>query len=651
MYRQEAREEYTRALRMGQKEYKERSMAGKDPYPAVLDEVLGDIPKEGIQTVPLVEIPTEQIVGTKSQGRISAFTAGFQPLLDPDSEFAAKWINLCADHLSDVGIRDPISCFEYLGNFYVQEGNKRVSVLKHFGAARIPGTVQRVLPPMSEEPRIKAYYEFLEFYKAAGIYEVQFRHPGEYAKLLAFLGKDPGEEWSDREKKTFTAYFQYFREAFHALGGEALEIRPEDALLLWLQVYPFRDLGRLSGGELKKLLSGLWEDIAVLGQEEPVQVQTEPKEQSRGVIGRLISSTPDHLEVAFVHQRNPENSVWIKGHDEGRIHLEQVLPGKVTVRSYFDADTPERAEELLDLAVAEGAQVVFTTTPQLSRVTLKAAVKYPKVRFLNCSADVPFSSVRSYYCREFEGKFITGAIAGAMAKNDRIGYVGSYPILGVPASINAFALGAQMTNPRARIELRWSCQPGSPTQEFIQKGIRVISNRDTPTPGSFCRQGVEYGTYLVEDSGKLTSLASPCYLWGRFYENVVRSILSGAWVQNKSDPKAVNYWWGMNSGVIDVHLTEDVPQGLASLAQMLRIGLQNSMFDPFHRHIVAQDGTVKNDGTQSFTPDALLRMDWLCDNVEGCIPEFEDVLPISQGLVRELGVYRDRIPKEKEGPL
>ena len=169
MYRQESREEYTRALRMGQKEYKERIMAGKDPYPAVLDEILGELPKEGIQAIPLVEIPAEQIVGTKSQGRISAFTAGFQPLLEPDSEFATKWINLCAAHLSDEGIRDPISCFEYLGNFYVQEGNKRVSVLRHFGAARIPGTVQRILPPMSEEPRIKAYYEFLDFYKAAEI--------------------------------------------------------------------------------------------------------------------------------------------------------------------------------------------------------------------------------------------------------------------------------------------------------------------------------------------------------------------------------------------------------------------------------------------------------------------------------------------------
>ena len=148
----------------------------------------------------------------------------------------------------------------------------------------------------------------------------------------------------------------------------------------------------------------------------------------------------------------PALSPWSKAHDEGRQYLEQVFPEEVTVRNYFHADTPELAEALLDQAVEEGADLVFTTTPQLSRVTLKAAVKYPKVRFLNCSVDVPYSSIRTYYCRIYEAKFITGAIAGAIAKNNRIGYVGSSPIFGVPASINAFALGAQLTNPEAKIQ-------------------------------------------------------------------------------------------------------------------------------------------------------------------------------------------------------
>lgn len=651
MSRSEAREEYIRALHLGQKEYRELVMSGKDPYPAVLDEILMVGHQETIQEIPLADIPTERIVGTKSPGRISAFTAGFLPLLDTGSEFAVKWINLCADHLSDVGIRDPILCYEYLGNFYVQEGNKRVSVLKYFGASQIPGSVRRVLPPVSDEPQVKAYYEFLDFYKATKLYDIQFRQPGDYAKLLAFLGKEPGEEWSDRERKTFRAYLQYFREAFTALGGSNLAMRPEEALLLWLQVYPFRDLGKLSAGELKKALGGLWENVVAASRQEPVKVQTAPSKDEKGFLSRLITTTPDHLNIAFVHQLDSQRSTWIKGHDEGRQHLEKVFSDKLTIRSYFHADTPEQADAMLDQAIKEGAQVVFTTTPQLGRPTLKAAVKYPKVRFLNCSADTPFSSVRSYYCRVFEGKFITGAIAGAMAKNDRIGYVGSNPILGVPASINAFALGAQMTNPRAKIVLRWSCQSGTPVQDFIREGIRVISNRDVPTPDQMYLEFGEYGTYLVGDNGSLTPLGSPCWLWGRFYENVIRSLFSGAWEQNKANPEAVNYWWGMDSGVIDVKLSDRVPEGLATLADILRRGLQTGTLDPFRRRITAQDGTVMNDGSHSFSPQELLHMDWLCENVEGTIPEFEDILPFAQPLVRTLGVHREQIPKEKEGTL
>jgi hypothetical protein len=82
--------------------------------------------------VGLVEIPTELIRGTKSAGRVFSFTAGFLPLLEETTEFGSKWVSLCMANLSEEGIRDPIICYEYYGNFYVQEGNKRVSVLKHF---------------------------------------------------------------------------------------------------------------------------------------------------------------------------------------------------------------------------------------------------------------------------------------------------------------------------------------------------------------------------------------------------------------------------------------------------------------------------------------------------------------------------------------
>ncbi len=649
MASQEAVEQYSKSLKLGQKEIKEHAAGEKNAFPLVLNDILPNLESSLCQDIGLIEIPSERIVGTVTAGRITAFSAGFMPLLSVDTEFAAKWMNLCDAHLSDEGIREPILCYEYLGNFYVQEGNKRVSVLRSFGAPRIPGNVRRVMPQASDEPRIKAYFEFLEFYKDAGIYDIQYRTPGGYAKLMAALGKTAGQRWTQQEQRSFSAYLQYFRDAFVSLGGESLALSLEEALLLWLEVYTFEDLGKMSSAQLKKALSGMWEDLKTLDQDNPVQVNTAPvtPEAKTGLLSRLLPGK-DHIHVAFIHQLSPETSTWTKGHDDGRKYLERCMEDKVVVHSYYNANTPEITDELLEQAIADGAELVFTTTPRLNRSTLKAAVKYPKVKFFNCSVNVPYSSVRSYYCRIFEGKFITGAIAGAMADNDHIGYIGSYPIYGVPASINAFALGAQMTNPRARIDLRWSCLNGDPVKDFIDLGYQVISNRDVPTLERNYLEFGEYGTYFVENDRSLVPLASPCWLWGSFYERVVRTILAGNWEQGIDNQKAMNYWWGMDSGVIDVVFADHLPESMRYLADMLRSSLRSGTLDIFHRRINAQDGTLKNDGTHHFTPDELLRMDWLCDNVDGCIPQFDQILPFAQPMVRELGVHKDQIPVEKE---
>ena len=646
----EAREEYLKARRLAQKEIRELSLQGKATEPAVLDLILGENVAVSAQEIGIVNIPIDRIVGTKTAGRVGAFSPGFMPLLGPETEFAQKWIHLCVAHLSDEGIRNPILCYEYLGDFYVQEGNKRVSVLKHFGASQIPGNVYRILPEESDDPRVKAYFEFLEFYKATGLYDVRFRRPGDYDKLMSGLGKDTEQVWTEREQRTFRAYFRYFKEAYLSLKGDKLDLLPEEALLLWLRVYSFKDLGEKSSDEIKQALSALWNDVVSISQETPVQVETEADTPKGGLINMLLTVPPSSLNVAFVYQLNPETSAWAKGHYEGAEHMYRVLSDRVSIAHYYNADTPEEAEILLEQAVLDGADVVFATTPKLSRATLKMSVKYPRVRFLNCSVDAPYSSVRTYYSRVYEGKFITGAIAGAMANNDRIGYIGSYPILGVPASINAFALGAQLTNPRAKILLRWSCQGGDPVAEFIESGINVISNRDVPTADKKYLEFGTYGTYMVED-GVLYPLGSPFWEWGHFYENVIRSILNGTWEKGRDNRHAVNYWWGMASGVIDVKLADSLPEGLLHLSNLLKDGLRNGTLDPFRRKLIAQDGRVINSGDRSLSPEELLHMDWLCENVEGSIPAFDEIAPFAQDMVRELGVYRDSIPMEKEGSL
>ena len=643
-----AKNEYLLALRNGQKEYRELLAAGKETNPLVLEDVLPDVDSMTIVDVGLVEVPAQRIVGTKSAGRITAFTPTFRPLLKVDSEFAIKWAHLCVAHLSDVGIREPIVCYEYLGNFYVQEGNKRVSVLRNFGAARIPGIVKRVIPAQSDDPRIKAYFEFLEFYKNSKLYTVQFRRPGDYAKLLAYLEMEPDHVWTEDERRTFNAYYTYFLDALETLHRKD-DTLPEEALLLWLHLHSYRELGSMSTMELKKTLVAIWPDVVAVNSQTEMTVETETSLENKGrLLNRIISSAPDHVNVAFVHQLDLETSGWVQGHERGREYIESIFGDKITVRSYFGANHAAEADLAMEQALADGADVIFTTAPKLIRASLKYAVKYPKVSFYNCSVDQPYSSVTTYYGRIFEAKFISGAIAGAMAQNDRIGYVGSNPILGVPASINAFALGALMTNPRAQIELRWSCCAGDHQTEFFNDGIRVMSNRDVPTQDRMYLDFCSYGTYLMDDQQNLIPLASPVWLWGKFYEMVIRSILSGNKIDDKAAPKAVNYWLGMDSGVIDIELGDRLPAGVRMLAEILQKDMRTRSLNPFFRKVVAQDGTLKNDGSRRFAPEELLRMDYLVENVVGSIPTFEEILPESQSIVRKLGLYRDSIPVTKE---
>ena len=597
----------------------------------MLDDILGQDSGEICINVGLVDVPIRRIIGTKSAGRVTAFTPTFRPLLEAETEFGFKWISLCADHLGDEGIHDPIECFEYLGDFYVQEGNKRVSVLRHFGATRIPAIVKRIMPVLDDSPRIKAYQEFLEFYKLTGLYDVRYTQPGQYAKLLEKIGYPTDRQWTEDERRRFRASYYYFTEAMAAAGGNSNHSQPEDALLLWLDVYPFTDLKELSSNELKKTINQLRTNLVAASVTEPV-VRTEPPEEKSKIV-QLFKGV-DHLNVAFVHQYSWEISPWTWNHDAGRRHVEKVFGKSVTARVYFNIGSPDNAEEQIDKAVAEGAEVVFTTATQLISACMKASVKYPKVRFLNCSIYQSYASLRTYYGRIHEGKFITGAIAGAMCKNDRIGYIGTYPIYGEPASINAFALGAQLTNPNAKIELKWSCVGGNPTKEFLADGIHVISNRNTPVEKHLVN---EYGTYMADDNGNMIPLGSPTWVWGQFYESMIRSIMSGSWEEDKS-AQIVNLWWGMSSGVVDVALAKELPEGIRVMANLLKDGIVKGTLDPFKRKILDQQGNVRNDGTKAFTPTELMHMDWLCENVVGRFPKYDEILPVSRPMVDLLGL-------------
>ena len=648
----EATDHYQKAQKLGRKAHRESVHHGKYPYLQVLDEILDDSMIVGQVDLGVIEIPIEQIVGTKTVGRTNAFASDFMPLLPENSEFSVKWRRLCAAHLGDEGIRDPIRCYEYLGRFYVQEGNKRVSVMKYFGASSIPGYVIRLLPNYSQAEEIQRYYDFIHYYPLTRLYQVMFTQPGSFPKLQVALGYDASHPWTEDERRRFLSSFYYFERAYQKLGGKELSITSADALLVWLKVYPFESLRTMSAAELQKSLQAVWPDVKGVGRAEPIAVSTESwEDEEKRLKNRLLSVVPSSLKVAFIHELLPENSNWVRAHELGRTQMEKTLGGQVVTQTFAGVGSGEGAQAAMETAIRNGAEVIFATTAPLIDACRKTAAKYPNVKILNCSISMPYTGVRTYYSRIYEGKFISGAIAGAVSKSDRIGYIASYPIFGVPAGINAFALGAQLTNPRARVELKWSCVPGDPLGELVEQGVDLISTLDIPMPG--WEKGL-WGTFRVCPDGSTRLLASPYWDWGTFYTRLVRSILGGGWDSmnsNRQGGRAVNYWWGMASGVIGVELTDAMPEGVAMLAQILQRDIANGTIAPFHRRILSQDGTVRNDGGGYFTMEEILHMDWLCDNVDGSIPGYEMLTPKGQAIARLQGIYRDEILPDREGVL
>lgn len=634
--------EYRAARKRALKRYHDDLRRGVSPYPAVLDEILGDKPTAGRTELGLFEIPIDRIVGTVTAGRRTAFSADFLPLLEEETEFGMKWIALCKAHLGEEGIRDPIRCYEYRGDFYVLEGNKRVSVLHYFGASSVTASIVRIIPAWSDDDETRAYYEFLDFFHNSRLYAIRFRRPGQYARLIAALGFAPDHVWTEEERLAVQTLYNRF-----AAEAKTLSLPPEatveDAFLNLLLTYPKSAIRAMSAESLHAAASAILNEVAA-----SVSVETEAAPAEKGVITRILDAVllPERIDAAFVHSLPASESDWVAAHERGRLDAEAALNGRVTTKAYT-VSPEEDADALMARAVREGAEVIFATTPTLITACRRAAAAYPNVKILNCSVIMPYPGVRTYYSRIYEAKFLSGVIAGAMSETGKIGYIASSPIFGVPAGINAFALGARMTNPRARVLLRWSCVDEDPMTPLLSEGVDLVSNRDLPMPG---RPQAHWGLNRVKNDGTFEALAAPYWNWSEFYRRLLLDILEGHWEDNayKSGAQAVNYWWGMQSGVVDVVLQDGLPEGVRALAELLKRELSGESLLPFYRRILKQGGIPVSDGTRLFSPQELLEMDWLCDAVDGAIPPFERILPMAQSIVRLEGIYRDTLAPEAE---
>ena len=618
-------EDYKNALKSGQRAYRACVARGQSPYLAVLDDILVNVNIVAQEPLGLVELPAESIVGTKTSGRHTAFAPNFMPLLEPDTEFAGKWSNLCDAHL-DEGIHTPIIAYEFLNKFYVQEGNKRVSVLKYFDAVRIAGTVTRLIPERNDSLENRIYYEFLDFYKLSKVNDVHFSRLGSYAKLQTLVCKASGESWTDDDRLSFSAFYTMFRQQFLALGGGGLDLTAGDAMLVYLSVYRYADACESTPSQMKQNLEKLWDEVKVLTEPQAVALSLEPKQgPGEPLLAKLnIFTKPSELKVVFLHEHNAENSAWVRAHDKGIEALQQAFPDRVFITRKENIEPEVDAEQVLEDVAHDNADVVFTSSARMHTACLKVAAQHPKTRILNCSLNAPHPLVRTYYPRTYEVTYLLGMLAGVMAKTDRVGYVAANPVYGIPAAVNAFAQGLKTVRPEAKVVLRWAClqDPAHPLDFSDRQDVEIFYARDNREPEGTHR---DYGLVRRMPDGSLQPLGLPEWRWDTFYIEIVRSIFDGAWDSDAAGARAVNYWWGMRSGAEEIDYSKDLSAGTLQLLDLMEKMLREDDLRIFPEDLFAQGHVLHSPEAALYSPKELMEMDWLDECVEGGLPHYDEL--------------------------
>lgn len=643
---------YDKAHRMAVACCEKDKATGRDPYLPVLDTILKGIEIQKETRTEIKEIDLSQVVGTKTQGRTQAFASNFMPLLEPSSEFADKWTHLYIAQTTE-GIRDPIQAYELFGYYFVQEGNKRVSVLKFCNAPVIAAEVREViLNPASLDPKGKELYTaYLEFKQAVPLNDLVMSKASNYSKLMKILDVSPENPMSAQQAKdlrslyvTFTAGMEKtgLAAGFPLFSEKPIDQTPDnklpktmgDAFLQYLSTYGFTP-------DVVIPQSMMLNELEKLSHINPqrngvyVMTGTEGSEKKKSLLSTFFTGL---LPVAFICSGNEKSSVWTQEHLEAIQIVKETMADQVKVTVYENCNTKDEIKQAIQSAIQDGNEVIFTTNPSMLQIANQVAANYPKLKILNNSLNLDTGLLRTYYAREYEVQFLLGILAGVMSENGNIGYLASYPIYGTVASINAFAIGVGMTNPRAKIYLDWTTTRESLLKDFpVDLDILYIEGNKFDTS---IQEGRKFGLFNV-GTGQFFNIATVKTNWAVFYQKILKSILNNTWTldHQKSGNESINYWWGLSNGLLELEFSDKLPLQVQRLATLLRDDMAQGTFIPFEGLIEDQDKQIHDWSDGVFLPN-LATMDWLNSNIIGSIPTVSQLEDNAKEIVALHGVNK-----------
>lgn len=328
----------------------------------------------------------------------------------------------------------------------------------------------------------------------------------------------------------------------------------------------------------------------------------------------------EKFKVGFIYIGAPGDAGWTFSHDQGRKYLVEQIPEVETVYLEYVPEGAD-AERSIEQLAQEGCKIIVANSFGYGDAMLEVAKRHSDIVFLHCSGLESAANVGTFFGRIYQARYLSGMIAGAMTKNNTIGYAAAFPIPEVIRGINAFTLGAQSINPDVKVKVVWSLtwvdavQEKAAADRLIEAGCDLLAQHaDTPA----VQQAAEAaGIYSVGYNSDMrgfapnANLTSPVWNWGPYYVKAVRAVMDGDW-------KSEEYWGGLEDGIVDLGpVSDQVPAEILAQVAAQKQAMINKEWDVFTGPITDQDGTVRVKEGQKLTDEEMLALDWFVAGVEG----------------------------------
>jgi len=331
------------------------------------------------------------------------------------------------------------------------------------------------------------------------------------------------------------------------------------------------------------------------------------------------------IRAAFVYVGPAGEVGWSHSHDQGRQYLERKYGDDIRTE-YVEFVEEGRASTDVIRRLAQQNDIVFTTSWGFMVPTSRVAKEQPDVKFDNATGLRIENNLGSFAARAYEPRYLSGMIAGAMSKTNRIGFVAAHPIPEVIRGINAFTLGVKRTNPNATVHVKWTRQwyaPEKATQlaeQLVQDGVDVLTHHtDSPAVMTVAEKAGIYGISFHSDMSEFApsqQLASVGYDWGPYYASRIEALREGNWQGDRQ-------WLGMKEHIARLtSVSQKIPAEIRRQVNEVQAGIEQQSFDVFSGPLTSSHGRKLVNAGESLTDFELERMNWYVAGVVGDLPSF-----------------------------